>query len=209
MRVREREREREREHDPLRAAICCVIWGSSVRVSLDRPLSQPADFACYDEVFFQMASSQSTGALRALAMELRSIRSAPVEGFAIDASENNLFTWTVGIFGPPGTLYQVRRPGGSMFHERNCAGRLLQGVAPLPHQLSVLAAERALPLEGVPSECVRGELRSHDVNMCERGKFIDLPQNGDLCISILHPPIDDPHSGELPCERWNPTQNVR
>lgn len=34
-------------------------------------------------------------------------------------------------------------------------------------------------------------------------------QNGDLCISILHPPIDDPQSGELACERWNPTQNVR
>lgn len=34
-------------------------------------------------------------------------------------------------------------------------------------------------------------------------------QNGDLCISILHPPVDDPQSGELPCERWNPTQSVR
>lgn len=34
-------------------------------------------------------------------------------------------------------------------------------------------------------------------------------QNGDLCISILHAPIDDPQSGELPCERWNPTQSVR
>ncbi|CAH2235009.1 jg1280 [Pararge aegeria aegeria] len=33
--------------------------------------------------------------------------------------------------------------------------------------------------------------------------------NGDLCISILHPPVDDPQSGELPCERWNPTQSVR
>ena len=33
--------------------------------------------------------------------------------------------------------------------------------------------------------------------------------NGELCISILHPPVDDPHSGELPSERWNPTQNVR
>ncbi|KAA0189237.1 hypothetical protein HAZT_HAZT001640 [Hyalella azteca] len=31
-------------------------------------------------------------------------------------------------------------------------------------------------------------------------------ENGDLCISILHPPVDDPQSGELPCERWNPTQ---
>jgi ubiquitin-conjugating enzyme E2 R len=37
----------------------------------------------------------------------------------------------------------------------------------------------------------------------------NIYENGDLCISILHPPIDDPHSGELACERWNPTQNVR
>jgi len=37
----------------------------------------------------------------------------------------------------------------------------------------------------------------------------NVSENGDLCISILHPPIDDPHSGELPCERWNPTQSVR
>ncbi|KAJ8303997.1 hypothetical protein KUTeg_017580 [Tegillarca granosa] len=34
-------------------------------------------------------------------------------------------------------------------------------------------------------------------------------ENGDVCISILHPPVDDPQSGELPSERWNPTQNVR
>lgn len=33
--------------------------------------------------------------------------------------------------------------------------------------------------------------------------------DGELCISILHPPGDDPHSGELPAERWNPTQTVR
>ncbi|XP_023226991.1 ubiquitin-conjugating enzyme E2 R2-like isoform X2 [Centruroides sculpturatus] len=33
--------------------------------------------------------------------------------------------------------------------------------------------------------------------------------NGNICISILHPPGDDPQSGELSCERWNPTQNVR
>ncbi|KAJ8260794.1 hypothetical protein COCON_G00165170 [Conger conger] len=40
---------------------------------------------------------------------------------------------------------------------------------------------------------------------------ISLPsfKNGDVCISILHPPVDDPQSGELPSERWNPTQNVR
>lgn len=33
-------------------------------------------------------------------------------------------------------------------------------------------------------------------------------EHGEVCISILHPPVDDPQSGELPSERWNPTQNV-
>uniref|UniRef100_A0A8C4QIW3 Ubiquitin conjugating enzyme E2 R2 n=1 Tax=Eptatretus burgeri TaxID=7764 RepID=A0A8C4QIW3_EPTBU len=36
----------------------------------------------------------------------------------------------------------------------------------------------------------------------------NIYENGDVCISILHPPVDDPQSGELPSERWNPTQSV-
>ncbi|KAJ3257178.1 hypothetical protein HK103_004876 [Boothiomyces macroporosus] len=32
--------------------------------------------------------------------------------------------------------------------------------------------------------------------------------DGKLCISILHPPGDDPLSGEKAEERWNPTQSV-
>lgn len=34
-------------------------------------------------------------------------------------------------------------------------------------------------------------------------------RNGLVCISILHPPIDDPQSGESLGERWNPAQNIR
>lgn len=37
----------------------------------------------------------------------------------------------------------------------------------------------------------------------------NIYETGDVCISILHPPVDDPQSGELPSERWNPTQSVR
>ncbi|XP_032767915.1 ubiquitin-conjugating enzyme E2 R2-like [Rattus rattus] len=37
----------------------------------------------------------------------------------------------------------------------------------------------------------------------------NIYENGDVCISILHLPVDDPQSGELPSERWNPPQNVR
>merc|ERR1719215_907737 len=34
------------------------------------------------------------------------------------------------------------------------------------------------------------------------------PGNRQVCISILHPPGDDPMSGEKAEERWNPTQTV-
>lgn len=37
----------------------------------------------------------------------------------------------------------------------------------------------------------------------------NIYMNGIVCISILHAPGEDPHSEELPFERWNPTQNVR
>jgi len=37
----------------------------------------------------------------------------------------------------------------------------------------------------------------------------NIYESGEVCISILHPPVDDPQSGELPQERWNPTQTVR
>ncbi|XP_006568906.1 ubiquitin-conjugating enzyme E2 R2 isoform X2 [Bombus vosnesenskii] len=91
-----------------------------------------------------MAQTTSS-ALRALALEYKSLQEEPVEGFRVKlVNEDNMFEWEVAIFGPPDTLYQ-----GGYF------------------------------------------------------------KNGDLCISILHPPVDDPQSGELPCERWNPTQNVR
>ncbi|XP_076354467.1 ubiquitin-conjugating enzyme E2 R1-like isoform X2 [Tachypleus tridentatus] len=92
-----------------------------------------------------MAQQPTSGALRALALEFKSLQEEPVEGFRVKlTNDENLFEWEVAIFGPPNTLY-------------------------------------------------------------EGGYF----KNGDLCVSILHPPIDDPQSGELPCERWNPTQNVR
>jgi ubiquitin-conjugating enzyme E2 G2 len=32
--------------------------------------------------------------------------------------------------------------------------------------------------------------------------------NGEVCISILHPPGDDPHHYEQASERWSPIQSV-
>ncbi|CAJ0963850.1 unnamed protein product, partial [Mesorhabditis belari] len=118
-------------------------------------------------------ASTSSGALRALALELKGLQSSPVEGFTINTNDDNLFIWTVGIFGPPHTLYQ---------------GGYFKAVIRFPPNYPY----------SPPS-----------VKFLTKVWHPNVYENGDLCISILHPPIDDPQSGELACERWNPTQSVR
>ena len=54
-----------------------------------------------------MASTTvSTGALRALNLEYKSIQEEPVEGFSVKLVNDSLQEWEVAIFGPPDTLYQ-------------------------------------------------------------------------------------------------------
>ncbi|CAI5437474.1 unnamed protein product [Caenorhabditis angaria] len=103
-------------------------------------------------------ASTSAGALRALSVELKNLQSQPVEGFTIDANEDNLFG---GYF-----KANIRFPSNYPYS---------------PPSMKFLT----------------------------KVWHPNVYENGDLCISILHAPVDDPHSGELPCERWNPTQSVR
>ncbi|CAI2322160.1 unnamed protein product [Caenorhabditis sp. 36 PRJEB53466] len=118
-------------------------------------------------------ASTSAGALRALSMELKNLQSQPVEGFTIDVNEDNLFVWSVGIYGPPKTLYQ-----GGYFKAS------IRFPSNYPYS--------------PPS-----------MKFTTKVWHPNVYENGDLCISILHSPVDDPQSGELACERWNPTQSVR
>jgi len=120
-----------------------------------------------------MSSTPSTGALRALNLEYRSIQEEPVEGFSVKLVNDNLSEWEVAIFGPPDTLYQ-----GGYFK-----------------------AHMKFPVDYPYSP--------PSLRFLTKVWHPNVYENGDLCISILHPPVDDPQSGELPCERWNPTQNVR
>lgn len=49
----------------------------------------------------------TSSAIRALALELKSLQEEPVEGFRVKlVNEDNMFEWEVAIFGPPDTLYQ-------------------------------------------------------------------------------------------------------
>lgn len=120
------------------------------------------------------STAASSSAVRALALEIKSLQEDPLEGIRSRlVNEDNLFEWEVALFGPPDTLYQ-----GGYFK----------------------AHMKFPPDYPYSPPSVRFITKVWHPNVYE---------NGDLCISILHPPVDDPHSGELPCERWNPTQNVR
>lgn len=55
----------------------------------------------------KMSVAASGSAVRALALEYKSLQEEPVEGFRVKLlGEDNLFEWEVAIFGPPDTLYQ-------------------------------------------------------------------------------------------------------
>ncbi len=52
-------------------------------------------------------SNMSGSAVRALALEFKSLQEEPLEGIRSRlANEDNLFEWEVALFGPPDTLYQ-------------------------------------------------------------------------------------------------------
>lgn len=52
-------------------------------------------------------SVATSSALRALALEFKSLEEEPVEGFKVNlVNDDNLFEWLVAIFGPPDTLYE-------------------------------------------------------------------------------------------------------
>ena len=53
------------------------------------------------------ASSGVSSAIRALALELKSLTEEPLEGIRTRLiKDENLFEWEVALFGPPDTLYQ-------------------------------------------------------------------------------------------------------
>eukprot|EP00800_Vazella_pourtalesii_P013804 TRINITY_DN3374_c0_g1_i1.p1 TRINITY_DN3374_c0_g1~~TRINITY_DN3374_c0_g1_i1.p1 ORF type:complete len:256 (+),score=71.76 TRINITY_DN3374_c0_g1_i1:721-1488(+) len=110
---------------------------------------------------------------RTLQNELSKLLKEPLEGFLIEANEQNILEWDVVIFGPPDTPY---------------AGGYFKAKMTFPQEYPY----------SPPKFTFKTSLWHPNVYM-----------NGDVCISILHPPGEDPLSGELPNERWNPTQSVR
>ncbi|XP_003744401.1 ubiquitin-conjugating enzyme E2 R2 [Galendromus occidentalis] len=113
-------------------------------------------------------------AKKCLQKELKKLMDEGAEGFTVKLlSEENIFEWEVGIFGPPQTLYE-----GGYFK------LLMRFPANYPFSPPT-------------------------VSFLTRMWHPNVYENGEICISILHPAGDDPHSGEPASERWNPAQSVQ
>ncbi|XP_040977319.1 ubiquitin-conjugating enzyme E2 R2-like isoform X1 [Aquila chrysaetos chrysaetos] len=139
-----------------------------------------------------MAQQQMSSSQKALMLELKSLQEEPVEGFRITlVDESDLYNWEVAIFGPPNTLYE----GGYFKMQMVWLASLNSKV------ICCVLAHIKFPIDYPYSPPT--------FRFLTKMWHPNIYENGDVCISILHPPVDDPQSGELPSERWNPTQNVR
>ncbi|XP_064593312.1 ubiquitin-conjugating enzyme E2 R2 isoform X1 [Zonotrichia leucophrys gambelii] len=156
-----------------------------------------------------MAQQQMSSSQKALMLELKSLQEEPVEGFRITlVDESDLYNWEVAIFGPPNTLYE-----GGYFKV------LLMLVSNPPicrigsPIVGYLQSERDMKLSVGRKAHIKFPIdypySPPTFRFLTKMWHPNIYENGDVCISILHPPVDDPQSGELPSERWNPTQNVR
>lgn len=116
---------------------------------------------------------QHQASVKVLAQELKNLRREPVEGCRIEEDDTNLLKWSVGIFGPPSTIY---------------AGGYYKATILFPKDYPYNPPK------------FRFDSKIWHPNIYEAG---------EVCISILHAPGADEQSGELACERWTCTQNVR
>ena len=101
----------------------------------------------------------------------------------------NYYRWNVSIFGPPKTLYE---------------GGYFRALMTFPTDYPFNP-----PTFRFISEMFHPNIYDNGEVCRIKDKFYIFIKIFKVCISILHPAGDDPVSGELPEERWNPSQNVR
>ncbi|KJR89935.1 ubiquitin-conjugating enzyme E2 G2 [Sporothrix schenckii 1099-18] len=149
----------------------------------------------------------SSTAHRRLLQEYRSLTNGPPEGItAGPVSEDDMLLWEAVIQGPEGTPFEggvypaelkfpkdyplvpptMRFVGCEVWHPN--------GTTPLP------------PLHNYLQLPPREWFLSADAHLFS--PFPPVYPSGLVCISILHPPGDDPNHYEQASERWSPVQSV-
>lgn len=136
-----------------------------------------------------MASSAS----KRLFKEYKALSSDPPEGItAGPVSEDDMFVWEALIQGPEGTPFE---------------GGIFPAELKFPKDYPLAPPKMKFVVDVWHPN---GELRSSDIcaTWASTDMCVTVYPNGEVCISILHPPGDDPHQYEQASERWSPIQSV-
>lgn len=142
-----------------------------------------------------MASSAS----KRLFKEYKALSSDPPDGItAGPVSEDDMFVWEALIQGPEDTPFE-----GGVFpaelkfpKDYPLAPPKMKFVVDIWHPNGTL-------LYLMP--CALAPWQARDQ---KHTNIRTVYPNGEVCISILHPPGDDPHQYEQASERWSPIQSV-
>jgi ubiquitin-conjugating enzyme E2 G2 len=132
--------------------------------------------------------SHTSVASKRLFQEYKALLTAPPDGItAGPVNEDDLFVWEALIQGPEGTPFE-----GGIF----------------PAELKF---PKDYPLNP-PKMKFLGEIwyagDATSAHLANAYRHPNVYPNGEVCISILHPPGDDPNHYEQASERWSPIQSV-
>ncbi|KAG6535911.1 hypothetical protein ZIOFF_000942 [Zingiber officinale] len=148
-----------------------------------------------------------------LQKQLRDLMKNPVDGFSAGlVDDSNVFEWNVTIIGPPDTLYIYLRSDSGI--DKSC---LLALLVESCYENAVIL----MRYDGCKSHCSDGgffnAIMSFPPNYPNSPPSVrftsemwhpNVYPDGRVCISILHPPGEDPNGYELPSERWTPIHTL-
>lgn len=130
-------------------------------------------------------------ASKRLFSEYKALLTNPPDGItAGPVSEDDLFVWEALIQGPEGTPFE-----GGIFPAELKFPKDYPLNPPKMKFLGEIWHPNGKPI-----------LMSH-LSLADMHRVI-VYTNGEVCISILHPPGDDPNHYESASERWSPIQSV-
>ncbi|KAL9296618.1 hypothetical protein ACSQ67_022514 [Phaseolus vulgaris] len=142
-------------------------------------------------LLFLPSPSMASQASLLLQKQLKDLCKNPVDGFSAGlVDEINIFEWSVTIIGPPDTLY---------------VGILLT-FFPVVNWLNLL--QRGGFFNAIMSFPSNYPNSPPSVKFSSEIWHPNVYPDGRVCISILHPPGEDPNGYELASERWTPVHTV-
>ena len=141
-------------------------------------------------------------ASKRLFQEYKHLTQDPPDGItAGPVSEDDLFLWEALIQGPEGTPYE-----GGIFPAEIKFPKDYPLMPPVMKFTTDIWHPNGMAPSCTPGCCIPSLLQEYIMLTLLSVKIV-YP-NGTVCISILHPPGEDPNHYEQASERWSPIQSV-